>query len=175
MANTDLTGSVKITCNPNLKKALDLSTAQDIISANGNISWALAFGTAADKADDVWHDQRTLAVGATEDLDVSGDMENAFGDLFTPLRIKAIFIKTSVGSTANLLMGGAAANQFSTMFGDATDVLVVRGAGGGIMLMAPDATGYVVTPATGDILKMTHDGSTTDDLVYDIILIGASA
>ena len=61
------------------------------------------------------------------------------------------------------------------MFGDDTDKLIIRGAGGGVLLMAPDATGYVVTGATGDLLKMAHDGATVDNLVYDIILIGASA
>ena len=172
---TALSGAVKITCEPSLKKALDMSTVQDSVTTDGIISWALAFGTAADQANDVWHDQRTLAQSATEELDVSGTLLNAFGDTFTPARIKAIFIKTSSGSTANLLVGGAAANAFSTMFSDASDVLVIRGAGGGVMLMAPDATGYVVTGATGDLLKMTHDGSTTEDMVYDIILIGASA
>jgi len=170
---TLLDGIVKVTIQPNYGKALDLSTARDIVASSGEASWDLAFGTAANQANMVWHDQRTLADSATEELDLSGGLTDAFGDSITLARVKAIFIKTNAASVANLQVGGAAANAFINWVGDATDKLIVRGAGGFFMTVGPDATGFAVTAATGDLLKITHDGSDTADIVYDIIVIGS--
>ena len=172
---TTLTGTVKITCQPNQQKTLDLSTPKDIVDSAGVLSWAITSGVTADKADLVWHDQRTITPSADDDIDLTGTLENAFGDTVTFARLKAIFIKTSAGTTANLYLGGPVANALATLFGDVSDRIIVRGGAGGLLIMAPDATGYVVTESTADQLRISHDGSTSDDAVYDIILIGASA
>jgi hypothetical protein len=72
-----------------------------------------------------------------------------------------------------VLAGGAAANGWATAFGDPTDKVKIK-PGGTLALLAPGATAYPVTPATGDLLQVANSGAGTS-VTYDIIVIGASA
>ena len=62
---------------------------------------------------------------------------------------------------------------FINWVGDPTDKISVR-PGGAFILIAPDATGYAVTAATGDLLKIANSAGTTS-VTYDIIIIGATS
>jgi len=134
---------------------------------------ALTSGTGANQADLVFTDQRTLAASTTEDLDLNAVLTDAFGDVITMARVKAIIVKAADGNTNNVEVGGAATNALINWVGDATDKIVVPP--GGIFLLATnDATGFLVTPATGDVLKIGNSAGGTP-VTYDIIIIGASA
>lgn len=148
--------------------ALDQSTITD--SSQINLSDTLASGTAVDQADQIWHDRRTLTA-TSENLDLAGSLVNAFGATLTFARIKGILIKNrSTTAGANLIVGGAAANQFP-LFSDVTDKIPI-GPDGFFFYYDPSAAGKVVTAGTGDQLKIDAGASTID---YDIVLIGASA
>ena len=169
---TTLTGNISVFANVTHDGGADLSTLTDKISGAVQ-TWAIANGTGADQADLVWHDQRTLALSTSEDLDLSGVLTDAFGTAVSFARVKAIIVSAASTNGALIQVGGAVGNQFINWVADATDKVQVR-AGGSFMLMAPDATAYAVTAATGDLLRITNtDGAA--QAVYDIYIIGASA
>lgn len=147
-------------------KDLDLNTPRDVINSTRGAS--LADGTGANQADALWHDNRTLADGANETIDLhDGTLEDAFGDAVTLDKLKAIYIKNN-STEANLFIGGAAATQLG-LFADVSDVLKLP-PGGDFFMSAPDANGIDVS--TNSDLKLEHDGTGTASLTYDIIVIG---
>jgi hypothetical protein len=133
----------------------------------------LTTGTSADQADLVFADTRTLAASATENLDLAGSLVDAFGNTLTFVEVCAILIVASDANTNDVVVGGAASNAFSGIFGDATDKLVVK-PGGMALIAAPVNPAYAVVAATGDILKVANSAGGTG-VTYDIVIIGRSA
>lgn len=155
------------------------ATTLDLGSANAQLAKAyridLADGTAAGQANRIFHDTRTLAASANEDLDLAGVLVDAFGASLTFARIKGLIIAAAAGNTNNVIVGGAASNQFVSWVGAGTHTLTVRpGATLALMAGAADAVGYAVTAGTGDLLRIANSaGSTT--VTYDIVVVGCSS
>lgn len=166
-----LTATLQISLAATLSKALDLLTAEPPLSYNK--TFTITNGTGANQADKMFHDQRTLSASATENLDLAGVLADLFGDTITLARIKALIVYAAPGNTNDVLVGGAAANQWLSWVGDATDVVKVK-PGGILVLVAPDATGYVVAGGTADQLKIANSAGSTS-VTYDIVIVGASA
>ena len=168
-----LTGTIRSSFAAVLKKALDLNTTVD--NLNNVTSWTVITGNGDQKANQLFHDQRTLADGISEDLDLAGGLTNAFGETITFARIKALKIEI-VSGTANLLIGGAGANAWETWVAAAGDILLIRGGSGAakgrMEIVAPDGTAYAVTAGTGDLLRVEHDGGDTTAIVYNIVIVG---
>jgi hypothetical protein len=154
-----------------LTTALDLATA--ITQLNLVRGQGLDSGTGANQADRIFHDNDTIAPSGTKDWDLAGVLLDPYGATITFARIKGIVIAAAAANINNLIVGNAAANGFLNWVGAATHVVNVR-PGGIFALFAPDATAYAVTAATADILRITNSGAGTS-VVYDIVLIGASA
>ncbi|MGW4641805.1 hypothetical protein ACWEN6_25025 [Sphaerisporangium sp. NPDC004334] len=152
---------------------LDLASAQVPLSVRQVLE--LTSGTGAGKADLVFSDRRTVAASSSDSLDLAAGLTDALGTSLTFARIKAILIVAAKTNVNNVVVGGAASNGFATAFGDATDKIVLRP--GALLALAAgqaDATGYAVTPSTGDLLQIANSGAGSA-VVYDIVLIGASA
>lgn len=130
-------------------------------------------GTGAGQANRVFADRRQLAASANESLDLAGGLTDALGATITLAKVRALLIEADAGNTNTLVVGGAAANAFASLFGDATDKIVVR-PGGLVLIVAPDATGYAVTAGTGDLLQVANGGAGTP-VTFDITVIGATA
>lgn len=153
--------------------ALDLGNAAFTLQKTYSTSYAN--GTAAGQADKLFSDTRTLVASANEDLDLNGVLADALGVTLSLARVRAIMIAAAAGNTNNVVVGGAASNGFVSPFGGATHQVNVRP--GGFLVLATglaDATGYVVTAATGDLLRITNGGAGTP-VTYDIVVLGASA
>jgi hypothetical protein len=146
----------------------DVGTLKQELAYNATAS--LANGTGANQANTLWIDTRTLTASATEELDLAGVLTDAFGNVLTFTKIKALLIEAADGNTNDVLVGGAASNAWAAMFGDATDVLKVK-PGGFFMLVAPDANGLAVTAGTGDKLKIANSAGSTS-VTYTIVLLG---
>jgi hypothetical protein len=112
-----------------------------------------------------------LSASATEDLDLSGSLTNAFGTV-TFARIKAVLVVASTDNTNNVNVTRPASNGVP-LFLAAGDGLSVR-PGGIFMWACSDATGVAVTAGTGDLLTLTNSAGSTS-VTYSIIVIGASA
>jgi hypothetical protein len=133
----------------------------------------LADGTGANQANQVFSDRRTLAASATDSLDLAGGLVDAFGATLTMARVKALYVAAASTNANTIRIGGAATNAWATWV-DAADNEIVLRPGGMFLLAAPDATGYPVTAATGDLLEIVNGGAGTP-VTYDIVIIGASA
>jgi hypothetical protein len=166
-----LNSRITISAVAELTSALDLATGRVPLQVDRGASFSS--GTAANQADRIFHDTRTLAASATENLDLAGVLADSFGATITFARIKGILVAAASGNTNNVVVGGHATAAFVNWVGDATDTIVVR-PGGTFCLTAPDATAYAVTATTGDMLTVTNSAGGTG-VTYDIILIGASA
>jgi hypothetical protein len=155
-----------------LTQALDLGTGRAAQSLSRSMS--LSSGTGAGKADRVFSDRRTLAASATEDLDLTGVLLDAFGSAITFARIKGLIIVAAAGNTNNVVVGAAATNAWATLLGATGTVILRPGAFLAVGTGVADATGYAVTAGTGDLLKVANSGAGTP-VSYDVHIIGASA
>lgn len=154
------------------------SSSFDFTTPSAGLSRAyqvlLANGTAAGQADQIWHDQRTLAASATEDLDLAGVLVNALGATVTFARIKGLLVAAAAGNTNNVVVGAAATNAWATLL-NATGTLTLR-PGDLVVAMAgqANATGWAVTAGTGDLLKVANSAGGSS-VIYDIVLLGVTA
>jgi hypothetical protein len=153
------------------------NTSADLAVPAANFAFAsqftLANGTGEDEADRLYADVNTLAASATTDIDLAGTLTDALGAALTFARVKALFLRASSGNTNNVVIGGAASNQFVGPFGAATDTFAVK-PGGFLGWVAPDADGWEVTAGTGDLLRIANSGAGST-VTYDVVIIGASA
>ncbi|TQV85194.1 hypothetical protein FKG94_03115 [Exilibacterium tricleocarpae] len=148
--------------------ALDFSAPKDSLSYAKAIQ--LLEGTGANQANKTYHDQRTLAASANEELDLSGALTDAFGSAIAFTKIKSVVMFAAESNGDVIEVGGAAANGFADWVGAAAHVVRLR-PGGLFVLSAPDDAAYTVTAGTGDLLRITNTDA-AGAASYDIILTG---
>lgn len=153
-----------------LTGSLDLATPSVPLELTERYRWAS--GTAADQADRMFTDRRTLAASATEDLDLAGSLSDGLGGTITFARVKALLVRGADANTNNVNVSRPAANGVP-LFLAASDGIAVR-PGGTFLWVAPDATAVPVTGGTGDLLTVTNSSGSTS-VTYDVIILGASA
>jgi hypothetical protein len=125
-----------------------------------------------DPADRLWSDRRTLAAGASEDLDLAGALADPFGAALNFSRIRGLLIAADPSNTNSVVVGGASSNGFASWVGD-DDAVIVR-PGGVLVLVAPDATDHAVTPGTPDLLRIANSRAGAE-VTYDVEQVRASA
>jgi hypothetical protein len=170
MADT-LSSEIKASCGWILRESLDLSTVVD--SARLEYSRALADGAGTDQAAIIWHDQRGIAAGGTDDLDLSGGLSNTiFGTpvVATFSCIKAILIVNTAVVTGCSLQVGGGPNAFTPPFVGSGTALVEVGPDSPLLL-ANKKDGWIVTAGTGDILRI-HNPSLLP-IAYKIAILGS--
>ncbi|KMS72300.1 hypothetical protein ACZ91_64855 [Streptomyces regensis] len=153
-------------------KAQDLTVSEDRLAFRRAVH--LTDGVLAGRADEVFHDRRSIAASGSEDLDLVGTLLHAFGGTVALARVKGIFIAAAATNTNNIVIGNATSNGWSTLLGATGTVILRPGATLGVMAGAADAVGYAVTPSTGDLLKVANSGAGSS-VSYDIVIVGASA
>lgn len=134
-------------------------------------------GTTAGNADLLWMDERTVASGANDDLDLNGVLTNAFGQAVNMLEVVAILIinapKSGVANTTNLTIGGGT-NPVVGYLGGTTPTIGPIRPGGLRLLAETDAAGLcAVTAGTGDILRVANSAGAS--ATYQIAILGRSA
>lgn len=132
------------------------------------IAQAFTDGTGDDQLKKVYSDSQAATASVTYDL--AGGLTDGDGSAITFTTIKLIVIAAAAANAVNVEVGANASNDFATIFGNATDKLIIP-PGGTLLLMAPD-DGYAVTAGTGDILKVAAASSTA---AWDILLAGITA
>lgn len=148
----------------------DLSVPQDAVDYLKGLNFGDGAGAGA--ANLLFHDQRTLAASASENLDLAGTLADKFGQTLTFARIKAVMVVAAAGNTNNVNVTQPAANGVPGMFLAAGDGVAVQPSG--IFLwVAPSAAGAVVTPATGDLITVTNSAAGTS-VTYDVLILGAA-
>ncbi len=173
--NSTVTLGILATLTASPSELADASTA-----LNKSYGASLSSGVAAGSADVLWHDQRTIAPSANDDLDLAGVLAGLLGGTATFVKVKGLVIAAlgapgppAVPNVNNVVVGAAAANAWTALLG-ATHTIQVRPGAAIALLPSATDTGYPVVPATGDILRIANGGAGTS-VTYDIILIGTSA
>ena len=132
----------------------------------------LTSGTAANQADLVFLDERTLAASATEDLDLAGTLTDAFGATITMVEVVAVYVEALAANTNNVVVGDATAPV--PLFGGTNPTFAVK-PGGFFFVAAPNASGlFTVGAGTTDDLKITNSSSGTG-VTYRVVILGRSA
>jgi len=168
-----LTGQIRDQINLTHEGVSELGAiSDDVVSASNYPSWTVTDGTGSSQADIVFRDQRTLAASTSENLDLAGDLTDAYGTTLTFVDVKMLYVSAASTNGANIVVGGAASNAFVGAFADATDKVNLP-ASAWLKWVNP-IDGYAVTAGTGDILKIENsDGAAT--ATYDIVIVGTSA
>lgn len=174
----DISGFIKVVFNITSTDALDLTTPVEAFAPTSEMSTTFTDGEGVNQAEQLWHERRTLGDDGTDDLElahagVATDLTDAFGEEVIFKAIKAIFIHVrlvaGVPGDAGLIVGNAAADEWLGFLIGAGDTILVP-PGGTLLAIAPAAAGWAV--AAGARLKLLHNGGGTDDLDYDIALLG---
>jgi hypothetical protein len=116
----------------------------------------LTDGVAAGQANLAFVDERTVATGATDSIDLAGVLTDAFGATITAAEVVALMIinKPRTGTpvnTTDLTIGGGSNGVF------ATAMPFVLKPGAVFLLAAADAAGVkTVTAGTADILTVVN-------------------
>ena len=156
-----------------LTSVLDLVTADATLKNNQEFTWT--DGAGADKAEEVFSDQRTINASTTDSLDLSGTaLTNAFGVDIAFTKIKAIIIKSATANGSTLTVSCPASDGFTGLFLTLGEGIKIR-PGGVFVIIAPDATGYPVSgtsPIRDQLDIINDDSSSPGTATYDIIIIG---
>jgi len=133
----------------------------------------LTDGTTVNKANIAFVDERTVASGATDSLDLAGVLTDAFGAIVASAEIVALMIinKPRIGTPANttdLTIGGGTNGVF------ATAMPFVLKPGAVLLLAAGDAAGIkTVTAATADLLAVINSAGAAAK--YQIAILARNA
>jgi len=160
-----VTSRVIVTLQSILANTVGLASASATLETG--INTPLASGTGANQADRVYS-ENDKSIAAAYDLDLSGGLLDALGAAVVFAKVKAILVVADPANTGDILVGGdAAAFLFGSVVGD---IIKVK-PGGILFLYAPQAAGYAVTAATGDILQFAPSAGTQ---VFDLVVLGTS-
>ena len=131
-------------------------------------------GAGANQGNQHWHDNRSVSSGADDDLDLNATLTDAFGASVTFTKVKALYIRNK-STTDALRIGGGASNEWigaATPFLAAGDKIVLP-PGADMLLRCPTAAGWTVTAGSADTLRVSHPGTTSAAISYDIAILGA--
>jgi hypothetical protein len=134
--------------------------------------YTLPNGVGTAGVDGVFADERTLAASATENLDLSGVLTDAFGSVLSFARIKALIVQANDANVNDVHVGVGAANGLVTLFPTASSHVKVKP--GGLFVWVAPGAGILVTAGTGDLLVVTNSAAGTS-VTYKVIVVGASA
>ena len=134
----------------------------------------ITYGTESDEMDLLWHDQRTIAASASEDLDLAdGTLIDAFGVASAFVEVRMICIVASADNTNDVVIGGSATSEWLGWL-TATGDKVTIPAGAISYNYTPNDGTWAVTSGSSDTLKIANSGGTTS-VTYDIYIGGTSA
>lgn len=156
--------SLSVGAKYSVTKDLTLSNAV----YNFTQSVTLSDGTGSSQADKIFADTRTTA--GNDDIDLAGVLIDDLGVALTFVKVKGLFVANASTSGGNAVIGNAAANGFIGPFGAAAHTIAVPA--GQFMGITFGTTGWTVTAATADILRVAASAGT---ITYDILIIGTSA
>ena len=154
----------------------DLENAFSVLNVLNEYAWSN--GTGNNQAQLQWSDERTVAAGVDDDLDIAGGLTNVAGEATEFSAVKLIHIENRDATATNVLhLRPGDSSGFDNWIGGIDPYIILRGGflngtnpGGSIVLIALDAAGYEVGSGTGDILTITNPGA--ESILYRIVLFG---
>jgi hypothetical protein len=165
-----LSGSVAFRLFMTLISPADMSSPQDEFERQQQ--FVIRNGAANLECDRIFHDTRTIAISTNDDLDlVNGGLLTPLGGSFSLARLKMIYMKAADGNGSQVLTIGNGTNA-QPMFMSAGANTCKLEAGQAMMWTKFDATGWVCTGGSTDIIRINNGAGAT--ATYDICMLGAS-
>lgn len=173
MAIEQVTAETKIEVNFASVNDVDVFEAKHTYNTGSDSKTSYANGTGSQQVNRVWADRRTLtAASGTDDINLSALADPVTGQTFDFDKIRFIYIKNQEPSGgANLLVGGSGSNAWTGPFNGSTTLKLKIGPKDE-WCQTNKLTGFNV-PTSGSTLRITHDGSSSGALDYDIIVGGS--
>jgi len=165
---TSLAVQVALSIQGLFANSLDVGSAQYPVSFSPTHN--LTDGTGANQAKQLWTDTRTLTASASENLDLAGVLVDAFGNVITFTKLKAIVVIADAANVNDVVIGNHATAACLMFFGAAAHTAAIK-PGGMLVAVAPDNNGFPVTATTADMLKVLNGGAGTS-VTYTIAIIG---
>lgn len=162
-----LDSNIRIDVRSRVQEQRGIFTFDQTISKKFDL--ALTDGTATGKANRVYSAEVTLASGATQDVDLSGALEDILGEALAFVNVRLIAMQAHATNTTNVTIGNDAA-AFVGPFGAGTHTLVLKP---GDIFVVGGRTGYVVTATTADILQFTNAAGAQAKV--DLVILGTDA
>jgi hypothetical protein len=152
-----------------MTQTTDMSSPADVL--NYDRSLVYGNGTGAGQANMWWHDQRSLAGSATEDIDLAGSLTSVFGTTITFTSLKGVFVFAAAANNAsNNVNVTRPASNGTTLFLAAGDGIAL-GPGEFFAWFTPAANGRTVTAGSADLITITNSAG-TNTVTYDVFVLG---
>ncbi|HEX4000642.1 MAG TPA: hypothetical protein VHX65_18990 [Pirellulales bacterium] len=167
-----LASEIKASINWLFQEPLALTTVGD--ASQLSYDDQLANGSAADQADTIWSDQRTVAAGTNDDLDLTNLTHSLFGSTLSInlASVKAIFlVNTSTTSGDTLQLDSSVADACTAPFSGSAASLLQIGADSALLLSSKK-DGWAVD-STHKILRVSN--TSPDSITYSIVVLGISS
>lgn len=162
-------------CLINWQYANDEEISAPVDSDRNRSKNELAAGSSANQVEIMYRERVTVTPSTpNHDLDLSGVLADVFGDTLTFTRAVAVLINNLTTTTGNhLIVGAAAANPWTAPFNGSGTATARCGAGSPLVL-ADLVDGYTVSAGSSDTLRVAHNGVSSDDIEFDIVILGHS-
>jgi len=134
----------------------------------------LTDGAGGGQANSLWHDLRTVAVSAHDDLSLAALPQMIFGNSVSIdlVAVKALLIvNTETTAGEDLLVGAAASSPWSAPFGGAGHQ--VRVPADSCLLLVNKTAGWTVASGSSETLRVANAG--TGPIDYKIVIVGIHA
>lgn len=118
------------------------------------------------QANVLFSDRRTLAASATENLDLLGQLTDAFGATVNAAEVVAIYIAADPANTNSIIVGNVA-NGFVGPLGATGTYTITPGE----FYLAISRAGWPATAGTADLLKVANSAAGTP-VTYDVLIMG---
>lgn len=153
--------------------SLDQGSSRAMHALAESLSWPS--GTAASQADEVWSDQREVASGANDDLELDSLTQvDADGNTVRSVSlavVKLVYIR-NISTSGRVDVGAAASNPWAGAglpFVDGSDKAAIPFGGGWLWY---DPAGVAVSNGSADVLRVA---GVTATQTYQIIIVGEAA
>lgn len=131
---------------------------------------SIANGTGEDEANAIYIDDFSIAASGTLDIDLSGSLEDAHGNVLAFTAIKEILLTAGAANVNDVVLGNGGANSFLGPLGAAAHTLALK-PGQRAGLTNYSAAGWPVAAGTGDILRVAN-GSSGSAVTGTITIVG---
>jgi hypothetical protein len=168
---SSLASEIKASINWLFQEPLALTTVGD--ASQLSYDDQLSNGSAADQANTIWSDQRTVAASGHDDLDLTNLTHTLFGSTLSIdlASVKAILlVNTSTTTNDRLRFDSSVANACTAPFGGSATSLVEIGADSALLLSSKK-DGWTVD-STHKILRVANPSA--DAITYNIVILGTS-
>lgn len=133
-------------------------------------------GVAAGQFNLAYLAERTVATGADDDIDLAGVLASALGTSFAAVELALIFLlnrpkdETEAANTTHLTIGGGTNPMIGFLGGTAPTIGPIQPGGMFLLGGVEHAAGLgVITPDTGDILRIANQAGASNKYVLGLL------